>query len=95
MLVYHNSAACCNTEKKSSKSKSISKSKSKSKGKRKSKSRVPVKKGYKCNGKSKPCVISSKAPSPPGRKKVTTVNKKLSGKNREFLEGLGLKVKKE
>jgi hypothetical protein len=70
------------------------KSRSKSKGKHKSKSGIPAKKGYKCSGKSKPGVISSEAPNPPGRKKGTPLNKSLSKKNQQFLEGLGLKVKK-
>lgn len=92
MLLYHNSAACCNTEKKS---KSKRRSASISTSKTKSKSRNPAKKEYKCTSKSKQCVISSEPLNRQGRKKITTLNKKLSEKNREFLEGLGLKVKKE
>lgn len=80
MLLYHNSAACGNTEKKSA-----------SKSKRKI--RKSDKKEYKCAGKSKHRVIPSKALSPPGRKKIKASNEKLSKKNQQFLKGLGLKVK--
>lgn len=113
MMLYHNSAACCNTVKKSggkstSKSRSTRKSASKSanKNKRKKTSKStkkntsktrkknPVKKGYKCTRKTKHCVISPKAPNPPGRKKpVRAPSEKISKKNQRFLEGLGLKVK--
>lgn len=85
MLLYHNSAACCNTGKKLP-----SKSKSKSSGKRKNS--VKKKKEYKCATKSKRNVICSKEPKPPGLKKTRTSNKKISKKNSQFLKGLGLKL---
>lgn len=99
MLIYHNSASCCNMEKKvKTKNKSISKSRRKSASKSTSKSTTkrknPVKKGYKCASKSKKCVISLGPLKRRGRKNAKTSNKKLSEKNQEFLEGLGLKVKK-
>lgn len=82
MLLYHNSAACWNLTKKSA-----------SKSKSKCKSGNSVKKGYKGKGKSQPSVIKSKTLNPPRSKKVKKSNKKLSKKNQQFLEGLGLKVK--
>lgn len=95
MQLYHNSDACWNAGKKKA-------SKSKSKNKNKNKNGKSTKKGYKWRDKSKQQVIPSKPRKPAVRKKNKTSsastlpsppNKNLSNKNRQFLKGLGLKVK--
>lgn len=64
--------------------------------KRKNKSNVKsVRKDYKSVGNQKSTVIRAQALEHESRKKICKVRKKLSKKNERFLEGLGLKAKRQ